>query len=259
QDILGDLTLIRGVGPVTEKRLKGRGYRTILDLQAHPRFRDDARAFLRQLDGGDLSTLQQWMGRRYPKAHHRMLDISRMVSAGDLVFLDLETLGLFSRPIILFGIGTLEDGRLTVHQYLLRDISEEAAALEAALSHLDREGAALVTFNGKTFDLPYLRDRAAYYGQPIITTWPHFDILHFSRRRWKGDLPDCRLTTLERSIFNQSRENDVPSQMVPEFYEAYRRTGNPGPLVPIVEHNRQDVITLAHLYAYLLEHGNACG
>ncbi|HZD42942.1 MAG TPA: ribonuclease H-like domain-containing protein, partial [Methanomicrobiales archaeon] len=259
QDLLYDLTLVRGVGPITEKRLRGRGYRTIADLQSHPRFRDDARACLRHLDGGDLTTLQQWMGQRYPKAHHRMLDISQMADAGSLVFLDLETLGLFSRPIILFGVGRLGRGTLTVHQYLLRDISEEPAALEAALSHLEGEGAALVTFNGKTFDLPYLQDRAAYYGQPLIATWPHFDILHFSRRRWKGNLPDCRLTTLERSIFNRCRENDVPSQMVPEFYETYRRTGNPGPLVPIVEHNRQDVITLAHLYAHLLEQGNAGG
>ncbi len=46
--------------------------------------------------------------------------------------------------------------------------------------------------------------------------------------------------------------------MVPEFYEAYLRTGNPGPLVPIVEHNRQDVVSLARLFALLSEDRTEC-
>jgi uncharacterized protein YprB with RNaseH-like and TPR domain len=40
--------------------------------------------------------------------------------------------------------------------------------------------------------------------------------------------------------------------MVPEFYETYLRSGNCGPLVPIVEHNRQDVISTARLFFHLL-------
>ncbi|KUG20682.1 hypothetical protein ASZ90_009572 [hydrocarbon metagenome] len=64
--------------------------------------------------------------------------------------------------------------------------------------------------------------------------------------------------TLERGLFGIERSGDVPSQMVPEFYEAYLRSGNPGPLVPVVEHNRQDVITLARLFARLMEEWHAC-
>jgi uncharacterized protein YprB with RNaseH-like and TPR domain len=45
--------------------------------------------------------------------------------------------------------------------------------------------------------------------------------------------------------------------MVPEFYETYLRTQNCGPLVPIVDHNRQDVVSLALLFFYLL--GETCG
>ncbi len=251
--LLSDLTLIRGIGPVTARRLQGRGYRTIEDLQHHPRFRGEAREFLQRMDGGDVRGLMQWMGERSPSTHPRMLDTSRLLDPEEMVFLDLETLGLFSRPIILIGVGALEGERLTVHQYLLRDVAEEPAALAAALAHLDGGNRALFTFNGKSFDLPYLQERAAYYGIPMDACGPHFDILHFSRRQWKARLPDCRLTTLERSIFNHQRAEDVPSQMVPEFYDAYRRTGNPGPLIPIVEHNRQDVVTLARLYARLLE------
>ena len=41
--------------------------------------------------------------------------------------------------------------------------------------------------------------------------------------------------------------------MVPEFYETYLQSGNPGPLVPIVEHNREDVTSLAKLLFHFLE------
>ena len=134
----------------------------------------------------------------------------------------------------------------------MREISEEPAALNAALEDLTGEGAAYVSFNGKSFDIPYIGERAAYYGMPVSLDRPHFDLLHFSRRRWGGDLPDCRLSTLEREVFGISREADIPGSLVPEFYEAFLRTGNCGPLVPIVEHNRQDLVTLGFLLSTLL-------
>jgi uncharacterized protein YprB with RNaseH-like and TPR domain len=255
--LLSDLRLIPGIGEVTARRLHGRGYRTVEDLLNHPRFRNDARRFLAELERSDACVLLDWIGRRYPQSHPLMLETSGIFSEEEFVFLDIETLGLFARPIILFGVGVVAGGRLEVHQYLLRDVSEEPAALAATLAHLSRERVALVTFNGKTFDLPYLRERAAYDGLSLPRQLPHFDLLHFSRRRWKGQVPDCRLVTLERHIFHEKREGDVPSQMVPEFYDAYQHSGNCGPLVPIVEHNRQDVAMLARILVRLREEGHA--
>jgi uncharacterized protein YprB with RNaseH-like and TPR domain len=81
---------------------------------------------------------------------------------------------------------------------------------------------------------------------------PHYDVLHFSRRRWKDQFPSLRLTSLELEILGISREEDIPGQMVPEFYETYLKTGNCGPLVPIIEHNKQDVVSLALLFFHLL-------
>ena len=92
------------------------------------------------------------------------------------------------------AIGTIENGGLAVHQYLLRDIDEEQSALTATLDHLSGDRPALVTFNGKSFDVPYLSDRLAYYGMSPLEGIPHFDVLHFSRRRWKDHLPSLRLT-----------------------------------------------------------------
>jgi hypothetical protein len=205
------------------------------------------------ITGAGTLELMECIGRRHTKSHPAILGTACLHDPEDFVFIDIETLGLFSRPIILFGVGIVEGHQLIVHQYLLRNISEESAALTATIEHLSRANPALVTFNGKSFDLPYITDRLSYYGMESPARIPHFDALHFSRWRWKDTLPSLRLTALEQEILGIERKDDVPGQMVPEYYEAYLRSGNIGPLVPIVDHNRQDVHSLALLFFHLLE------
>ncbi|MCK9591188.1 MAG: ribonuclease H-like domain-containing protein [Methanoregula sp.] len=257
-EIMEDLTLVHGIGPRTQTRLRSKGFRTLPDLMQHPKFRGYAHDVLTCLFGGNSAEIMDLIGWRHAKSHPSVLGTAGLHKPEDYVFLDIETLGLFSRPVVLFGIGTIENGNLEVHQYLLRDIDEEQAALMATLGHLSGDRPALVTFNGKSFDVPYVSDRLAYYGMGSLARIPHFDVLHFSRRRWKNQLPSLRLATLETEILGICRDDDIPGQMVPEFYEAYLRTGNCGPLIPIVEHNKQDVISLALLFFYLLEETCGC-
>ena len=258
EELLGDITLVRGIGQATLKRLNARGFRTLADLVGHPKFQSEARKVISRLSSGKSSDIMDLICSRHPKSHPLVLGAAGLHEPEDLVFLDIETLGLFSRPIILFGVGTVEHGQLIVHQYLLRDIREEEAALVATLGHLSGDRPALVTFNGKSFDLPYLSDRLAYYGMDSPARIPHFDVLHFSRRRWKDRFPSLRLSALEREVFGISRDDDVPGQMVPEFYEKYLKTGNCGPLVPVIGHNRQDVVSLALLFFHLLGESYGC-
>ena len=251
-EISGDITLVRGVGPSTRKRLNDRGFHRIADLLGHPKFRSGAHQVLDCINRENSAEIMDLVGFRHTKSHPSVLAAAGLHEPEDFVFFDIETLGLFSRPIILFGLGVIERGDLTVRQYLLRDINEEPAALAATLELLSGKHRAVVTFNGKSFDMPYLSDRLAYYGMETPRQIPHFDVLHFSRRRWKDHFPSLRLTALEREVLGIHREDDVPGQMVPEFFETYLRTGNCGPLVPVVEHNRQDVVSLARLFFHLL-------
>jgi uncharacterized protein YprB with RNaseH-like and TPR domain len=82
---------------------------------------------------------------------------------------------------------------------------------------------------------------------------PHFDILYFSRRAWRERVPNCRLGTLENYILGTTRKDDVPGALVPEFYESYMRSKNVGLLIPIIEHNKQDLVTLADIFSKLHE------
>jgi hypothetical protein len=167
------------------------------------------------------------------------------------MFLDLETLGFLGRPLFLIGLLLpTAPGEARILQYLARDYSEEPAILRTFLRrHAHRR--VWVTFNGKAFDLPFLRERCRYHRLPDPVPPEHVDLLHAARRTWKEVLPDCRLKTLESLVCGIWRRDDLGGARVPEAYHAFVRTGEAETLVRILEHNRQDLVTLGRLYRAL--------
>ncbi len=163
-----------------------------------------------------------------------------------LMFLDLETTGLGSSPLFLIGAMVCDEGGLLVRQFFARDYSEERAALALFLP-LAAPRRLLVTFNGKSFDVPFLRARAAANAMPCDLDPPHLDLLHAGRRIWKRCLPDCRLQTLERHVCGRLRHDDIPGAFIPDAYHDFVRTGNAARMVTVLEHNFLDLVTLADL------------
>lgn len=247
-----DLTLVYGIGRQKERELKRRGYRTIPELLNHRRFRDRARESLQVLRGGDPGDVLSLVSRWHPASHPHRICTAGLYRPEQFLFLDLETLGIYQRPIILVGLALVRDGRLETCQFLVRCMEEELPALLATREFLS-QGMVLVTYNGRTFDVPYLKERYAMYGEAGDIGNPHYDLLHPSRHRFRDMYPDCRLMTLEQRLFCVHRDQDVPSMMVPEFYEAFLESRNPGPLVPVVEHNCQDLVSLARLFCLFRE------
>ncbi|HMK46208.1 MAG TPA: ribonuclease H-like domain-containing protein [Methanocella sp.] len=244
--LLSSLRLLHGIGPEKEEKLKVSGYRTIEDLIGHPVWGKKAGRFLGLVEAGDPVPLQEEVWRWLPKSHPLNLHIMAFTDMGKLTLIDIETMGLFSRPIILFGAALVENGNIQMVQYLARSIEEEAAAIEAFCTQIS--DAPIISYNGRSFDVPYVNQRRWFYDMKGEIGNVHFDMLHFARRAFRDRVPDARLITIEKYLFGRNRTEDVPSAMVPEFYDSYLNTGNPGPLVPIVEHNMQDLITLANVF-----------
>lgn len=169
----------------------------------------------------------------------------------EIVFLDLETTGLAHAPLFLIGAMGWEDDDLVVRQYLARDYAEEPTATRLFLEHA-AEKRLLVSFNGKSFDVPYLRSRAIANAVPFTLKPAHFDLLHESRRAWRRTLPNCRLQTLEQCICGHpKRLGDIPGALIPDAYHAFVRTRNAIQMVQIIQHNLLDLITLAELITKL--------
>ncbi|WFN34354.1 ribonuclease H-like domain-containing protein [Methanogenium sp. S4BF] len=250
--IMHELRLIPGIGEVTAEKMRRRGIRGISDLRTHSRFGADARVIADAADAQNWAFLEAHCCMRRSPSDNLSLLFSLTTPASDLLFVDIETLGIFSRPAILLGTGRIQGTYMTITQYLLRDIREEPGALSAVMAEITGT-TRLVTYNGRAFDYPFIRDRAGYYGIPTPDTPAHTDLLHHVRRQWRGKMPDCRLGTVEGKILGRYREEDLPGSLVPWYYQTYRRSGNPGPLVPITEHNRLDIANLPLIYERLLE------
>lgn len=168
------------------------------------------------------------------------------LAAAESVLVDIETGGFAGTPAFLVGLLDLAVEPLVVEQWLTRDYSEEQALVRLVAERLSARDV-WVSFNGKSFDEPFLRDRAAACRVSFPRPRLHVDILHAARRAWRSRLPDCRLATLERRILGVARAGDVPSADVPELFHHFLRTGRAGPLRPVLEHNRQDLVTSLQL------------
>jgi uncharacterized protein YprB with RNaseH-like and TPR domain len=172
------------------------------------------------------------------------------VEPEDMVFFDLETTGLSSSPVFLIGVMIWADGGLMTRQFFARDYSEERAIVSLFAECMQGKKM-LVSFNGKSFDLPYIRARAAAVGVEFEFDGPHFDLLHISRRAWKDKLPNCKLQTLEAHICGRHRTGDIPGHAIPQAYHDYVHSKDARHMVSALEHNRLDLVTLAELMIHL--------
>jgi uncharacterized protein YprB with RNaseH-like and TPR domain len=168
------------------------------------------------------------------------------------VFIDLETTGLSGGAgtmAFLVGCGYFDLGAFQVRQFLLLSHAGERALLAAVAEFF--EGADLiVTYNGKTFDVPVMETRWMFHRMEMpLGGVPHFDMLHPARRLWKHDEQGCRLSTLERTLFDVRRVGDVPGLEIPSRFFGFVRSGDPRPLEPVLEHNRIDLVSLAAVTA----------
>jgi uncharacterized protein YprB with RNaseH-like and TPR domain len=176
-----------------------------------------------------------------------------------VLFLDLETCGLASSPVFLAGTMHWNGEDFVLRQYFARHYGEEPALL-AAVHEQARGFELLVTFNGKSYDAPFLHARALTHGVPLALPPYHLDLLHAARRRWKGVLRDCKLQTLEHHVCRRPRRvGDVPGEQVPGIYHEYVRRGDPYALVPVFHHNLLDVITMAEILHALCRPEPAAG
>jgi uncharacterized protein YprB with RNaseH-like and TPR domain len=181
-----------------------------------------------------------------PPPHEPALVALAALGLEHALFLDLETCGLSSSTVFLAGTMHWNGEDFVLRQYFARHYGEEGPllrALDEAISGFEF----LVTFNGKTFDVPFLQGRAVVHGVRLALPPHHLDLLHASRRRWRGEFADCRLKTLESRVCRRHRVGDVPGEEIPGLYHDYVKSGDPYRLVPVFHHNLLDVITMSDI------------
>jgi uncharacterized protein len=185
------------------------------------------------------------------------------------VFFDIETTGLSGGAgtvAFLVGCGWFEDDSFVVRQFLLVGPSGEKPLL-SALAETFADASLLVTFNGRTFDVPFMETRWAFHrAAPPTDDLLHFDVLPPARRLWsrrgltlaesapvlESESEGCSLTALERRVLGFHRHGDVPGFEIPARYFHFLRTGDASSIEGVLDHNRHDIVSLAVVMSHAL-------
>ena len=220
----------------------------------------------------------------YPVHHHHGPDtlagllalepgaVARYVPGGgidgqqfrDFIFLDTETTGLAGAGALAFIVGVAYfepqvvslDGEATSRevlvsrQYFLRDHGDEVAMLHQ-LADLLAGRAGLITFNGRSFDVPLLDNRYLLnrMRSPLYDL-AHIDLLPPARRLFRARLGSCSLSALEQNLLGIRRSHDdVPGWLIPSLYYDYLRSGDASQLARVFYHNEMDVLSMVTLAA----------
>ena len=173
----------------------------------------------------------------------------------EFVFIDTETTGLSGGTgtyTFLIGAGRFDGDYFRLVQFFLMNPGEELAQL-AAFEDFISPCKGIVSFNGKSFDVPMIKTRYITNGWPCpLEQIPHIDLLHLARRLWRDRLPSRALGDLEWHILGVKRsDKDVPGWMIADLYLDYLHTGDARPLRSVFYHNEIDVLSLAALLSHI--------
>jgi uncharacterized protein len=179
------------------------------------------------------------------------------------LYIDTETTGLgggTGSVAFLIGLAHFDERResFVIEQLLLNHLGEEAPMLDHLARRID-EASMIVTFNGKSFDMPLLRARAVMNRLPPFMELPHLDLLHVARRIHGTSVASCALKRIEEDVLGHARFEDVCGQEIYKAYFHFVRTRDESVLGGVVEHNMSDVLAMVALTGFYGEPLGALG
>lgn len=250
--LLQNLKTVYYIGDKIEKKLIKRGVKSLYDLKVNFKYMHSVNALLNLIKKKDYVNL---CGNKYIND----LDVAFCFELDDLLFLDIETMGTYNSPIIIMGIGFFENKTFEIHILFARDFSEEIAILEYFKNEILPHFKCFVSYNGKSFDIPYIANRFLYYfdENPMITDQDipyetsntilhHIDLYHNCRRKFKEKFEGFTLTNMERKILNIKRNLDIPGVLTGFFYNKYLEEPfiYGGLIKKVIEHNYYDIYSM---------------
>lgn len=166
------------------------------------------------------------------------------------LFFDIETTGLSSASAMVFLIGTIhldENGNWLLTQYLTDTCADEPALLKAFFDCAQKFHT-LIHFNGTTFDLPFVKDRAKKYQLPhTLDQMQSLDLYQKFR-------PVKKLYSLERmnqtsmeTFLGWEREDRLTGKHMISLYQTYIASGETKVRDLLLLHNHDDMIGMTKL------------
>ncbi|WP_333638627.1 ribonuclease H-like domain-containing protein [Tissierella praeacuta] len=183
------------------------------------------------------------------------LNIQNYFDNNNICFIDIETTGLNRNKNMIYLIGVLffdfNAQSWTLKQYFANNIDDEQTLLKEFINNLD-DFNKIITFNGESFDLPFIECRLKKY--EINYTFDKvksFDLYQIVKKnRSYLNLPNLKLKTIELSLgFN--REDKYSGYDCIGFYYNYIKSKNILLKENILKHNYDDLVHMLDIIKIL--------
>ena len=168
---------------------------------------------------------------------------------------DIETTGLSAQrgnKIILTACLIPNSTGVTITQFLAENPYEEDRVIMATMNFLKDESIDyLITYNGASFDIPFMKQRLEAKNLPYVLNMYEFDLYNFIRSNngLKSQIGSLSQKNVEQHFGISSNRKDVISgrESVKLFAE-YAINQDSVIEKIILTHNREDVLQLCHLF-----------
>lgn len=192
--------------------------------------------------------------------------LNEKLAIKDFVFFDLETTGLSTSGgclAFLAGIGQINSSGFIFKQFFLPTYSAEPSMLISLFNELNNK--IVVSYNGKSYDIPLIKNRMIYQKRfsrqnDLVKMETnnlgnkHLDLLYIARSLFKGILPGCSLQTVEKSLLNLYRTDDIDGFEIPNVFFDFLNTKKDNPLLQSVFfHNKLDITSLFQILIQFVE------
>jgi hypothetical protein len=172
-----------------------------------------------------------------------------------LVF-DIETTGLSpsSSQLILGGSLRPSGTNLLVSQCFAESPADEP---ELLLKYRDalQSSDVMISYNGNSFDIPFLKQRLSFYGIPFdfsgIQSLDLYRVVHFYSKL-RDILPNLKQKTVEAFLgSSEERCDEISGLESVRLYNEYLQYRRPEDKQKILLHNRDDLVQLASILRVL--------
>ena len=179
--------------------------------------------------------------------------IEKFAKKDKILYFDIETTGLSRKYCSIYLIGAMyfDDGEWMYAQWFADNYNDEANVIMAFQKFI-KDYDCLIHFNGNSFDIPFVKDRAEKYNIDLdLDRLKSVDIYKdISSLKNILNLPNLKQITLEEAIGIKRSDPFSGGELV-EVYKEYVRTKDQKLIYPLLLHNREDVLYMGKITEHL--------
>ena len=175
--------------------------------------------------------------------------VEKFAKKDKILYFDIETTGLSRKYCSIYLIGAMyyEEGSWKYAQWFADNYNDEANIIMAFQKFI-KDYDSIIHFNGDSFDIPFLNERAEKYNIDLgLDRLKSIDIYkEISTLKNILSLPNLRQKTLEEAIGIKRVDPFGGGELV-EVYKEYVRTKDEKLIYPLLLHNKEDVLYMGKI------------